>query len=58
MTDGNGKVNFGGGLYLATALLAGAGIGIYIGQPSAGIMAGLAVGAIAAAMDWLIRRRR
>lgn len=58
MTQESGTGSFGGGIYLTIALLAGAGIGIYVGQPSAGILAGLVAGAAAATIDWSIRRKR
>ena len=47
-----------GGIALAVTILAGAIIGIMIGQPSAGLVIGAATGALIAAALWWIDRSR
>lgn len=47
-----------GGIFIAAGMLIGAMIGIYIGQPSAGMVIGLATGAGLAAIVWLFDRKR
>lgn len=47
-----------GGAILALACIAGASIGMAWGQASAGLVGGVAVGAIACVMLWLADRRR
>ena len=43
----------GGGIIIAVCLLVGAGIGVYVGEPSLGFLIGLGVGAvIAAVLAW------
>ena len=37
-----------GGIFIAIGLLLGAGIGIYLGQPSAGVLIGAGVGILLA----------
>ncbi|MFW2828648.1 hypothetical protein [Sphingomonas sp. ID0503] len=46
-----------GGFILAVAILAGGAYGALKGQPSAGVVAGLGVGVIAAIAIWLLDRR-
>ncbi len=47
----------GGGIFLAIGMTVGAGIGLYLGQASAGLLIGLAAGAaIALAMMFAGRR--
>jgi hypothetical protein len=49
----------GGGCLVAAGLLGGATIGVMLGEGSIGILAGLAIGAVAAlALLWLDGRRR
>jgi hypothetical protein len=48
----------GGGIFLALFLVSGGVIGAYLGQPSMGVVAGLGAGIVAAALHWLIQRRR
>ncbi len=56
MTEKHDGAGLGGGIFITIALLTGAGIGIYVGQPSLGILGGLATGAAAAIIHWLVRR--
>lgn len=49
----------GGGILIALALLAGGGLGAALGEGSIGILAGLALGIVAAlALAWWERRPR
>jgi len=48
----------GGGALLALSILAGAAIGIATRQPSIGLVAGLGVGLVLAALVALVGRRR
>lgn len=47
----------GGGFAIALATLAGLGLGGRMGQPSAGVLAGFAIGAGVALALWLLDRR-
>jgi FtsH-binding integral membrane protein len=49
----------GGGILVAIGLIAGSVIGVFIGQPSAGLVIGLVVGLVAAGLLtlWDTRRR-
>lgn len=47
-----------GGFFIALAAMAGAILGGLAGQPSIGLLAGCAVGALAAVVLWLADRRR
>jgi len=47
-----------GGIILALAIMAGAIIGVAIHQPSAGLVIGIAVGALLALVLWLLNRRK
>jgi membrane associated rhomboid family serine protease len=55
-----GLVQRGGGILVAIGLLLGSVIGVMQGQPSIGLIAGLAVGLVGAALVawWDSRRRR
>ena len=46
-----------GGFLLTVAILAGFGWGLATGQPSIGLLAGIALGIAAAVALWLIDRR-
>lgn len=48
----------GGGALLAAAILLGAIVGILAGEPSIGVLAGFAVGIVAAVLIWLWDRSR
>lgn len=48
----------GGGIFVAFALLAGAGVGIYLGQPSLGLLGGLVAGLAIATVHWMLTRSR
>lgn len=50
-SDGSKNRN-GGGVFIAIGAIAGAIIGGFMGQPSAGLLAGLALGALAALLIW------
>ncbi len=55
----NGKKNpTGAGAIIALLILAGAIIGGMMGQPSAGLLAGAALGAVIALLLWLRERDR
>ncbi len=47
-----------GGIFIAIGMLGGAILGIIAGQPSAGMVAGLIVGAVIAISVWLFDRNR
>ncbi len=52
-------MQIGGGFILAITLLVGAGIGVYVGQGSLGIVIGLVVGLIGVGLvAWFDRRSR
>tara|TARA_R110000824_G_scaffold11746_7_gene51465 strand:- start:16863 stop:17066 length:204 start_codon:yes stop_codon:yes gene_type:complete len=50
-SDGSKNRN-GGGVFIAIGTIVGAIGGGYMGQPSAGLLAGLALGALAALIIW------
>jgi len=47
-----------GGFLIAAGVIGGAIIGIVRGEPSAGVVIGIAVGVAAAILVWLVDRRR
>jgi hypothetical protein len=47
-----------GGFLLCISLLAGALIGIFMGQPSIGFLAGAGIGVAIVTLIWLLDRRR
>lgn len=49
--DGPGNRN-GGGVFIAIGAIVGVFLGGYMGQPSAGLLVGLALGALAALLIW------
>lgn len=53
-SSSNGSENRkGGGVFIAIGAIVGVFAGIYLGEPSAGLLAGLALGAAAALLVWL-----
>ena len=50
------RPRLGGGIFLAIGPLAGAAIGMALGEPSLGLLAGLGAGALLALALWLARR--
>ncbi|WP_417620508.1 hypothetical protein [Parasphingorhabdus sp.] len=46
------KNSAGGGVFIAIGAIVGVFTGGYMGQPSAGLLAGLAIGALAALVVW------
>ncbi len=47
-----------GGIFIAIGMLGGAVVGVFVDQPSAGMVIGLGIGIAAAALTWLIDSRR
>ena len=47
-----------GGFFLTMGILIGCGWGIAVGEPMKGVLAGTAIGALAALLLWLLDRRR
>ncbi|QJU58018.1 hypothetical protein HL653_09605 [Sphingomonas sp. AP4-R1] len=58
MSDRNEPAPAAAGVLLAIAILAGTTIGMFWGEPSAGVVGGVAVGAVAALLFWLRDRKR
>lgn len=56
MTEGKSSPRMAGGIFLALGLLIGAGFGLYVGQPSLGMVVGFAVGVVAALLVWFLNR--
>jgi len=54
----DGKAPRAGGALLALSLLAGALIGVFVGQPSVGFLAGAGIGLLLLTLVWLLDRRR
>ncbi|WP_321325922.1 hypothetical protein [uncultured Parasphingorhabdus sp.] len=46
------KNRSGGGIFIAIGAIAGAVVGGFMGQPSAGLLTGLALGVLAALLIW------
>ncbi|WP_197420657.1 hypothetical protein [Sphingomonas sp. CCH5-D11] len=53
MSDPDQRSNSAGGFLLAVSLMVGTIVGLLLGQPSVGFLAGLAIGSIAAVSLWL-----
>ena len=47
-----------GGFFIMLAILVGFGIGVARGNPLEGVLAGTAIGVVAAVLLWLIDRKR
>jgi hypothetical protein len=47
-----------GGFLLSLSVLAGALIGVFLGQPSIGFLVGVGIGLSLAVLIWLLDRRR
>ena len=47
-----------GGIFLTIGIFVGFGLGVASGNPMMGILIGTALGAVAAALLWLVDRRR
>lgn len=47
-----------GGVFIAIGLLGGAIIGVFMGEPSIGMVTGLAGGVAVAGLIWLVDRKR
>ena len=56
MTEAQRKGRFGGGIFLAIAPFAGLALGAALGQPSIGLLGGIAAGAVLALATWLLTR--
>jgi len=54
----NSKPRLAGGIFVALGLLLGAIVGIAINQPSAGMVAGFAMGVVIALAIWFIDSKR
>jgi hypothetical protein len=57
MTDPAKRPATAGGFLIAAGLLLGTVVGVAVGQPSLGFLAGLAIGAVLALLLWLLDRR-
>ena len=47
-----------GGIFIAVGMLGGAVVGVIMDQPSAGMVIGLGLGIVAAAITWLVDSKR
>lgn len=52
------KNKIAGGIFVAIGMLGGAVVGVMMDQPSAGMVIGLGLGFVAAALTWLIDSKR
>jgi hypothetical protein len=52
------KANMAGGIFMAIGMLGGAIVGIFAGQPSAGMIIGLALGGAVALYVWYLDRSK
>jgi fucose permease len=50
------KPQLAGGVFMAIGMLGGAIVGVVMGQPSAGMVMGLAIGSGAALITWFVNR--
>jgi zinc transporter ZupT len=58
LEDKKNKATLAGGVFIALGMLLGAIIGIYLRQPSAGMVIGFFTGTAAAILVWLFDRFR
>ena len=58
MANVQNRAPLAGGCLLSLSLIAGAFVGMTLGQPSAGLVGGLGVGLVLLGAVWLIDRRR
>ncbi|QLC26704.1 hypothetical protein HFP57_17780 [Parasphingopyxis algicola] len=56
MTEVKRKGRFGGGIFIAIGPFAGLALGAALGQPSIGLIGGIAAGVILALAMWLLTR--
>ncbi len=58
MTEPSKSSPRSGGAFLALSVLAGAGIGIALGQPTMGLIGGFAIGILISLLIWLTDVKR
>ena len=56
--DRRGRYTQAGGFILAVSIIAGTVVGVVVGQPSIGFLAGAGAGTLLALLFWLAERRR
>ena len=54
----NSPPRLAGGIFIALGLLIGAIIGVFMDQPSAGAVIGMAIGTVIAVVIWVMDRKR
>ncbi len=54
----NSPPRLAGGIFIAFGLLIGAIIGVFMDQPSAGAVIGMAIGTVIAVAIWIMDRKR
>jgi uncharacterized protein YqgC (DUF456 family) len=54
----NSPPRLAGGIFIALGLLIGAIIGVFMDQPSAGAVIGMAIGTVIAVAIWVMDRKR
>ena len=54
----NSPPRLAGGIFIAFGLLIGAIIGVFMDQPSAGAVIGMAIGTVIAVAIWVMDRKR
>jgi uncharacterized protein YqgC (DUF456 family) len=54
----NSQPRLAGGIFIAFGLLIGAIIGVFMDQPSAGAVIGMAIGIVIAVVIWVMDRKR
>ena len=58
MSSNNSRSSRAGGFIIAASIIAGTGLGLFLGQPSLGILCGAGLGAGLALMLWLLDREQ